>query len=338
MKLSIAQLEHHLQQELKPVYLIFGDEPLQLQEAADWVRSSANSNDYAERELMFADTDFDWNEFLGACNNLSLFAQRRLIDLRLAKGKLQNEASQALLTYAKRPPEDMLLLIQAGKLDRAAMNGAWFKALDRAGVVVQVWPLSDSQTVAWIAKRLRSRGLVASPEAANALATRVEGNLLAASQEIEKLCLLYGQGPLEVKAVLDAVTDSARFSIFDLADSALAGDSERAVKILCGLQAEDIKTPLVLWALTAEVRALLSMSYQLTQGESIVQLTRAVWPKRKPLIQSALSRHSYPNWCLLLRRCARVDRMIKGLDKDREWDELLQLTLGICGLPMMVTI
>jgi DNA polymerase-3 subunit delta len=338
MKLSIAQLEHHLQHDLKPVYLIFGDEPFQLQEAADWVRSSAKSNGYAERELMFAELDFDWTAFLGACNNLSLFAQRRLIDLRLAKGKLQNEASQALLAYAKRPPEDTLLLIQAGKFDRAVMNSTWFKALEQVGVVVQVWPLSESQTVAWIAKRLRSRGLVPSPDAISTLAARVKGNLLAASQEIEKLCLLHEQGPLDVKAVLDAVADSARFSIFDLADSALAGESARAVKILWGLRAEDIKPPLVLWALTTEVRTLLSMSYQLTHGESIIQLTRAVWPKRKPLIQSALSRHAYPNWCMLLRRCARVDRMIKGLDKDREWDELLQLTLGICGLPMMDTI
>ncbi len=338
MRLYVNQLEQHLRQNLEPVYLIFGDEPFQLLEAADSIRMCARSHGFVEREVMFAELDFDWREFQGAYHNLSLFAERRLIDLRLPTGKPGNEGAHALIAYAKHPPVDTLLLVQAGKLDKTAINSAWLKAVDRAGVVVQVWPLSGNQTAEWIATRMRDYGMSPDQEAVRLISTRVEGNLLAASQEIDKLLLLYGKAPLDATKILEAVSDSARFTIYDLATAALEGKIERAIKILHGLQAEDVKPPLVLWSLTELVRELLPMAYELSKGCSIDKVTQSVWQRRRPAIQKTLRRYPYQRWCYLLRRCAHADRIIKGSDKDKEWDELLQLILGICGQPMLDTV
>lgn len=338
MRLHSNQLEHHLNQGLKSLYLVFGDEPFQILEATDSIRKCAKTHGYIEREVVFAEPDFDWRELQGACNNLSLFAQHRLIELRLPTGKPGAEGSETLVAFAKNPPADILLLVQAGKLDKKGINSAWVKAVDQAGVVIQVWPLSTSQTEAWIDRRLRERGMIPDKEIVRLLTARVEGNLLAANQEIDKLHLLYGEGPLDTAAILEAVADSARFNIFDLADAALAGEVERSVKILSGLRAEDVTTPLILWSLAEQVRELLPMSYELTKGQPIAKVTHSVWQRRKPVIQRALNRQPYPVWCQLLRRCAHADRIIKGTDKDREWDELLQLALGICGQSMLDTV
>ena len=331
MRLQPDKLEKSFERGLKPVYLISGDEPLQVLEAGDSIKTAAAKQGYSETELMVVEPGFEWQELLQVSGSLSLFAERRLIDLRLPNASPGKAGSKALLAYSKQPPQDTLLLIRMGKLERSAMTSAWFRALEEVGAVIQVWPLNIAQTQQWIARRLKTHGFLPDSEAVKLLAARVEGNLLSARQEIEKLCLLYGQGQLDAAMVFDAVVNSARFNIFDLADSALAGDTGRAVKILYGLRTEAVGTPLVLWSLTEQIREMVKLSHGLTQGHSMTRLVQSVWHKRRPLVTKALGRYSHAQWCALLRHCAYTDRVIKGMDKDREWEELLQLVLEICG-------
>ncbi len=329
MKIRLNQLSQHLQRGLAPVYLVSGDEPLQAMEAADAIRSHAREQGYSERQIMSVETGFDWSGLAAATDNLSLFAERKLIDLRMPTGKAGVAGGKALAEYAKQPAEDTLLLIQTGKLDRSAANSAWVKAADKAGVHLQVWPLSQTELIDWIATRLRQRGFKPEREAVQLLTNRVEGNLLAAAQEVEKLSLLYPQGALNVQQVLAAVADTSRYSVFDLADAALAGNTVRAVKILDGLRAEDVKPPLVLWSLADQLRQLAAMSHELARGMSMDAVLRPVWAKRQALMRKALSRQRPETWLRLLRRCAHADRVIKGQTQGKSWDELLQLAVGL---------
>ena len=195
MKLRPEQLSGHLQQGLKPIYLLSGDEPLQMMEAGDAIRQQARQQGANEREVLHADASgFDWNTLLNAANTLSLFAEQRLIELHLPNGKPGNEGSKVLCEYAARPPEDTVLMIRSGKLDKTTLNSKWGKAVDAAGVVMQFWPIKPEELPTWVRRRMQAAGLQTTPEAAALLAERVEGNMLAATQEIEKLLLLYGPG------------------------------------------------------------------------------------------------------------------------------------------------
>lgn len=331
MKLTLEQLAARLAAPLAPVYVFSGDEPLQLGEAADAVRAAARAQGFTEREVLDADKGFDWNALLAAANTLSLFAERRLIDLRLPSGKPGKDGAEALLEYAARPPADTVLLLTSGKLDKAATQAKWYQALDDLGVSLQVWPVEVRDMPAWIARRLRARGLQAEGEAAALLAERVEGNLLAAAQEVEKLLLLHGPGPLSAGQVEAAVSDSARFDVYQLADAALLGDVARVTRMLDGLQAEGAEPVLVLWALTRELRSLAAMSAQLEAGQPSDRVLAPVWSKRKPAVSAGLRRHNSRRWQQMLRRAARLDRVAKGMSAGNPWDELLQLALMVAG-------
>lgn len=334
MRLKPDQLERHLEKGLAPVYLLAGDEPLQLMEAADAVRAAARVHGYTEREVFVVEKGFDWGAIEAASDSLSLFAEQRIIELRLPTGKPGTQGAKMLEAYAGRPAADTLLMVHAGKLDKSAQNSKWLKALEKAGVMVQVWPLSLSETAGWIARRLRARGMEPDEPAVRLLAERVEGNLLAAAQEVEKLALLRGAGPLDAEGVLEAVSDAARYTIYDLADAALAGDGARAVHVLNGLRGEGVDAVLVLWALSREVRSLTDIAEKLDAGVPQAQAMKAVWSRRAPLVKKALSRHRAAGWRRLLAHCARTDRVIKGQAAGSAWDELLQLTTGVAGRPL----
>jgi len=316
------------------VYLFSGDEPLQLMEAADAVRAAARARGFTEREVFTADKGFDWGALSAASDSLSLFAEQRILELRLPTGKPGTQGAKVLEAYAQRPADDTLLMVHAGKLDKGASSSKWVKALDQAGIMVQVWPLSLAETAGWIARRLRARGIKPDEQAVRLLADRVEGNLLAAAQEVDKLVLLRGDGPLDVEGVLESVTDAARYTIYDLADAALAGDSTRAVHVLNGLRGEGVEAMLILWALSREVRSLTDIAEKLDAGMPAAQAMKGVWAKRVPLVKKALSRHRAPAWRALLALCARTDQVIKGQAPGRAWDELLQLTVGMAGRPL----
>jgi len=333
MQLKPEQIADRLRKQLAPVYFISGDEPLRVMEAADAVRAAAREQGYDEREVLTVQAGFDWDSLRSGGDNLSLFSLQRIIDLRLPTGKPGDAGARALRAWVEQPPADTLLLITAGKLDPAARKSKWVQALDRAGVVVFVWPLNPQEFNAWVHARMRRRGLEPTPDAVAMLAERVEGNLLACVQEIDKLYLLHGGGSLDAAAITGMVADHSRFDVYGLVDSALAGKAARSVRILHGLHAEGVAPPVVLWALAREVRQLAAMAAVVAGGQSVTQVLGQyrVWTARKALVGGALQRLPAAQCNAMLRQCATIDRVCKGQAAGNAWDELLQLTLELAG-------
>jgi DNA polymerase-3 subunit delta len=333
-QLRAEQLGAQLRRGLAPLYFIHGDETLRVNECADAVRAAARAQGFTDREVFSAEAGFDWNSLRAACDSLSLFSEKRLLELRLPSGKPGREGTAALREYATRPPEDRVLLILSAKLEPGARKSQWVQALDKAGVGVAIWPIEAPQLPAWIARRMRQHGMTAERDALQLLAERVEGNLLAAAQEIEKLYLLHGSGVVDLETVTELVMDSARYDIFGLVDKALAGEIVAVQRVLAGLRAEGVDPVLVLWALAREIRALGLMAAEVDKGAAAARvLTRhRVWEKRKPLITAALQRIHPLRWRRWLQRCAGIDRVIKGRSPGSCWDELLQLSLELAGL------
>ncbi|MDT8388736.1 MAG: DNA polymerase III subunit delta [Thiogranum sp.] len=336
-QLRVEQLAGQLRQGLAPVYFIHGDETLLVDECADAIRAATRAGGFADRQVFSVDAGFDWNTLLSACDSLSLFSEQRLLELRLPTGKPGKQGAEILRQYAARPTPDTVLLILSGKLEAAARRSKWVQALETAGVGIAVWPVSIAQLPAWIEQRMRARDMMAEPDALQLLAERVEGNLLAAAQEIEKLFLLHGSTRLDYQTVAEQVANSARYDIFGLVDSALAGDPVHTQRMLTGLRAEGIDPVLVLWALAREIRSLASMARALQRGASPGEALAAerIWDKRKPLITGALQRIRGRQWWLLLQHCAHIDRVIKGRAAGSSWDELLQLSLGLAGAAVL---
>jgi len=328
MKIRTDQIQQHLQQGLQSIYFVSGDEPLQVMEATDALRHAARQLDYTEREVMDVDSHFDWNQLLDAGNSLSLFAEKRILELRMPTGKPGKAGSQVLVEYAQRPADDAVLIISSGKLETSTKNTKWFKTLDQLGVVIQCWPVAVHELPRWIEQRMHQKGLKPTAEAVSLLADRIEGNLLAAAQEIDKLYLLYGESTIGMDEVASAVADSARYNIYDLVDSALMGDVVRTSRISSGLKNEGVEPVLALWALSREIRLLTGFSETSLSIDAAMTQAR-IWDSRKPLLRKALSRHHARRWRIFLKRCARIDRVIKGIEMGRPWDELLALSTQI---------
>ncbi len=338
MRLRQEQLDAHLARGLAPVYLVSSDEPLLQIEAADAIRAAARRNGYTSREILEADARFDWQSLSHQAEALSLFAERKLVDLRIPSGKPGREGGQALRDWCQAPPEDLLLLITVPRLDRSQLASAWVKAIDQAGVVLQLWPPDAARLPGWIQARLRAAGLEPAPGVAELLAERTEGNLLAARQEIEKLVLLHGRGPVSLEAATRAVADSARYDAFTLVDAALAGDARRTQKILAGLRAEGTPAPVVLWALARALRELAAVASLIGAGQpETAALNRAgVWKNRQPLVRKALGRGGADHWRALLRRCRAADAAIKGAAAGADpWLRLEEIALALAGLAAM---
>lgn len=333
MNINFEQLDAQLRRGLAPVYLISGDEPLQVQEAADAVRVAARAQGFSERTVMHVETGFDWNELLAAASEMSLFADRKVLDLRMPGGKPGKPGGEALKAYAENPSPDNLLLITTGRLDKPTQNTAWYKALDKAGVSLSIWPPKLQELPAWIERRMRAKGMQPEREACALIAERVEGNLLAAQQEIEKLYILHGAARVNRADVAAAVADSARFDAFTLIDSALQGKVARVARIAGSLRSEGEEVLKILGALGREVRSLTLMAHECAAGEKVdaVLNKHRVWQARKSLVRGGLTRHTPAQWDGLLKRCAHLDRVCKGAARGNAWDELLQLALAIAG-------
>ncbi|MBR9911846.1 MAG: DNA polymerase III subunit delta [Gammaproteobacteria bacterium] len=327
------QLNRALGRGLTAAYLVSGDEPLLVQEACDSIRAAARKDGFSERELHHVGPDFDWNVLLTSVNSLSLFAERKIYELRIANGKIDEAGNKALQHYCERPPEDNLLLIVLPKLSKGAQRSKWYQAIDACGTVVQVWPISPQQLPGWLDKRIKQAGLRADPDTIDLLAARTEGNLLAAVQEIEKLKLLCEDDFISADIVAGAVADSARYDVFSLVDKALHGDARAAVKTLHGLKGEGTDATVVLWALAREIRTLSQIAHGLENGQSFDRIARSsgVWDKRKPLVSRAAKRLRSNQLQLLLRKANSVDKTIKGLRSGDAWDELMDLVLNLSG-------
>ncbi|MET0067276.1 MAG: DNA polymerase III subunit delta [Candidatus Thiodiazotropha sp.] len=333
MKLRNDQLGGHLKSALAPVYLLSGDEPLQMMEAADEIRRAAREQGYLEREVLDAGSGFDWSALAQAAESLSLFGDRRVLELRLNSPKVGADGSKALVGYCERPAEDTVLLVILPKLERAQTSSKWLQAIDRAGVFLQIWPIEGGRLAPWIEQRLRKAGLVPEPGVVEMLSDRVEGNLLAASQEIEKLLLLQGPGVITQAQLAQSVADSARFDVFGLLDTLLTGNAAKGLRMLSALKAEGVAAPVVLWGLSREIRALAEMAREVEQGQSPAQVMNRfrVWEKRKPLIQKALKSATSQRWQRLLIRCADTDLAIKGLSSADPWLGLRNIAQGVSG-------
>jgi len=338
LKLKPNQLSQHLKRQgLATLYLLTGDEPLQLMECADTLRSFARQRGFTERIVLTLETGFDWASLNHNANTFSLFANKRFLELRLGNKSPGNEGSKALLDYANKPPSDTVLLISADKLDASQQKAKWFNTLDEKGVIIQIRPLEVSQLPAWISQRLQQYGLQASPEVINMIAERSEGHLLASAQEIEKLHLLYGSGPIDLEQVLEAVADSARFEVFNWIDIVLAGDGQRSVRQLASLRAEGVEPILIIWLLNKEIRQLCQISHALQTGQRLEHLfkTYRIWSTRQAVISKCVKRYPPRIWRQQLQKTGQIEQIIKGMLPGDPWDELEKLSLRVAGIKLL---
>ena len=332
MQLKGEQLAAHLERELKPVYVVYGDEPLLVIEAADAIRAAARRNGFDERNVLTAISGFNWVELHHAAGNMSLFGGRTLIDLRIPTGKPGRDGSAAIQDYCVNPSPDSLLLVTLPGLDWAEEKAAWLKALTEAGIAVKLIPPNLAELPNWIAARLRRQKQSTDADGLRFIAERVEGNLLAAHQEILKLGLLYPAGEISLPQVQEAVLNVARYDLDGLRDALLAGDVARLTRTLDGLQQEGEAPPLVLWAMTEEVRALAQVKAGQAQGQSVDMLLKdaRVWGARRSLFKRALQRVDSAQANASLAHAARIDRMIKGASGGGDvWSEFLRLGLKL---------
>lgn len=331
MQLRADQLEAHLAKSLAPLYAVHGDEPLLALEAADAIRAAARKAGYAERELFVAERYFDWSDLVQTGASLSLFGAKRIVELRLPTGKPGTEGGAAIERYCANLNPECLTLVSLPRLDKAGQNSAWFHALARAGAVVDIWPVERARLPEWIGQRLARSGQRAGRETLEFLADRVEGNLLAAHQEVQKLALLLPPGQLKLDAVQAAVANVARYEVQALAEALLSGDTARYARVLEGLRGEGEAPTYVLWALAEELRAATRIQAGLSAGRQLEQLLREnrVWRNKEPAMKAALRRLTGAALERALSRAARIDRTIKGLAKGDAWDEFLKLGLEL---------
>jgi DNA polymerase-3 subunit delta len=337
MQLKLDALDAHLAKPLAPLYVITSDEHLLALEAADKIRKIARAQGLTEREVLVVERSFKWGELLAANQSQSLFGDRKLIELRIPTGKPGKEGGQALQDYVKALSPDNVTLISLPKLDWATQKAAWVGALQQAGVYIDIPLVERAQLPAWIGQRLAAQRQSADRQSIDFIADRVEGNLLAAHQEIQKLALLHPEGKLSFEQIHDAVLNVARYDVFKLNEAMLAGDTARLVRMIEGLKGEGEALPLVLWAMAEEIRTLLKLKSGMTQGRPVGALLKEyrIWGPRERLMEPALRRLKLSTLQQALQEASQIDKMVKGLRAKAfagdPWDALLQLGLRVAG-------
>jgi DNA polymerase III subunit delta len=331
MQVKPEQLLASLQKSLKPVYLLSSEEPLQLGEAADAIRNTAKLHDYGNREIIAIENGDEWYKLRDAMQSISIFSEKKLLDLRLPVAKPGAEGSKTLINYCKQIPQDMLLLITTGKLEKSTSNSEWFKALDKVGVVMKAWPLQGAELLQWLQRRADRRGLIIDQDALKSLAIRIEGNLLAAAQELEKLYIQFGNTPISKALIEENVVDSSRHSVFELVDALLSGKLNYGVKVLNNLKSEGVAAPVVLWALSREIRILYALSVGKKDGQNLNSIFNEykVWEKHQPLMLQALSRLQTENLQCILQSGAKCDWRIKGQLPGDPWEDLFAICIQL---------
>ncbi|MFQ3172470.1 MAG: DNA polymerase-3 subunit delta [Oleispira sp.] len=334
MKLKTEQLGAHLQKQLAPFYIISGDEPLLVQETCDQIRLATKKYGIEERELLHAEAGFDWTDLLDQVNAMSLFASRRLIEVRIPNGK-PSDKGKALLEVTVNPNPDNVVLIVTPRLDAATQKTKWFKALEAVGVFIAIWPIDRNQLPGWLQRRIQAAGMSASQDAVALFAQRIEGNLLAGVQEIEKMRMM-GTQQISVELVEEATADSARYDAFTFADSCLLGNVGDAMRILSHLKAEGHEAIMILGALVRKIRQLISLQaygpQRLTEGFK----SQNIWPKQQPPFKSALTRLRQAELFECLQTAEQTDRAIKG-DGNDPWLLLSRLTELLTGVRMLAS-
>jgi DNA polymerase-3 subunit delta len=337
MRITTDQLERHLQQGMRPLYTVFGPEMLLALEAVDAIRAAARAAGFSERKVLVTGSgDFEWPALSAQSRALSLFAERRVLELQISNGKPGTDGAAALVRYCAALPDDVVTLIVLPAVERRAQKSAWFEALEHGGVAVEARTVTRAALPQWIGKRLATQQQTADEATLNFITDCVEGNLLAAHQEVQKLGLLFAAGPLDAGKVRNAVLDVARYDVFDLRHTLLTGNVVRLARSLDGLRGEGVQPPLVLWAMVDEIRAIARITRGLAEGIALDRLLAAarIWePAHKNLMQRHVRRFGAVQAEAALAHAAHIDRMIKGVERGDTWDELLQLGLRFAASP-----
>jgi DNA polymerase III subunit delta len=328
VKISTRQLEGHLKKGIAALYAVHGAETLLALEAADRIREAARKDGCTEREVFFAEPGVDWNRIGASAANMSLFSSKRLVELRIPTGKPGADGGKAIEAWCARLPPDAITLVVLPELEWQQQKSKWYEALERAGVLVEAKAVSRDELPEWLAERLSRQQQRASVETLEWLADRVEGNLLAARQEVEKLSLLLPAGEITLAAIREVVTDVSRFDRDTLLEAIHAGDAGRMARVVASLEAEGEPLPLLLWTLAEELRLMMALS----AGQ---RPRRYLPPDRMAAIQRTARRHGAASFDRELLRAHRIDRMIKGVETGDPWDSVVDLALGLAGKPVL---
>ncbi len=331
MRLTAEQFLERPPKSLNPLYVIYGAEPLGALEAADQLRDIAKQQGFTEREVFTAESGFDWSRLSAASSALSLFATQRMMELRIPTGKPGKEGSAAIEAYCQRLPDDTITLVTLPDMDWQGKQTKWFVALEAVATMIEAQPVERDHLARWLTTRLKRQHLSASSEALEFLADCVEGNLLAAKQEIEKLALLCPPGEVSLAVMEESVANVSRFSTANLVSAIHEGSPARIAKMLDGLKAEGEPPPLILWMLTSELRALLRMA-------GVTKSGRAPFPAKAREMEKLSKKHSAGSLVRLNLQAAKIDRMIKGVNGNDVWDALLQFACGLAGNRLSVQI
>jgi DNA polymerase-3 subunit delta len=336
MRISTEQLPQKLARGIQPLYTVFGDETLLALEAGDRIRATVRAKGYTEREVLVVESGFKWPDLALAASSQSLFSSQKLLELRIPGGKPGTEGGAALQAFVQKLPPDTVTLIQLPALDWRGQKTGWFEALEQTGVCVEARTVTRKALPQWLAGRLKAQKQDADAETLAFIADRVEGNLMAAYQEVQKLALLFPPGRISFEQAQEAVLDVARYDVFNLGEAMLEGDPLPLARMLEGLKGEGAAPPLALWSLTEEIRAIGKIVSGTAAGKPVSLLIREArirGQSHQGLMQSNYTRYTMKQVTAGLRHAACVDRMIKGLEKGDVWDELLQLALRFAAAP-----
>lgn len=335
MKVPFRQLDSHLNRSLAKVYLVAGDEPLLVDEALEQVRAAAMRAGFTSRELHTADRSFKWVDLLAGADNLSLFATRKIVEIRLATPKPGDEGSETIAALCEREDPDTLVIVAVGEKLGQASRSTWVKAVEQHGAVVEIWPIERGELPRWIQQRAAALKLKLTPGASQSLAERVEGNLLAADQEIKRLALTAAGREIDEAEVLEFVANNSRFDVFALADAVLAGETGRTFKILSGLRAEGVHPVQISWVLNRDISLLSRLEYAVRHGDNLegALMRSGVWQRRQPLVKKALSKFKAGRLKALLAEAARVDAALKGVFPAEPWTTLTDLLVALLRPP-----
>jgi len=334
MRLKPEQLSQHLQQPLLPMYIISGDEPLLSQEIGETIRAAAKHQGFSEREVHHAENNYNWGNLVDSANAMSLFAERKIIELRIDNGKPGDAGAKVLLELCERPNPDNVFIIYLPRIDKKQQASKWFKAIEKQGAFIAHWPIERQQLPGWIANRLRQHGMKADRDALALMADRTDGNLLAAAQEIEKLTLL-GESDISVQHIEDSVGDASRFDVFALSEAAFKGDSKRCLHILQVLQAEGLNPLQPLAILANDVRQLLSFVQLRHNGisdDKALQQLKVFWPKKQQQLKAAAHRLNVTIVEKTLLVCNKVDLASKNILQDDPWRLMNEAAILLTGL------
>ena len=329
MHIKSNQLTQQLKKNISPLYTLFGDEPLLLNEATDLIRFTAHKQGYTERKILFVDHRFNWNDLRFAANSPSLLSNRQLMDVRIPSGKPGREGSKAIETYCQALPPHTITLITLPKIDKQSQAAKWFKMLEKMGIVVAIYSIERNHLPKWLEQRLAIQHQTTDANTLQFLADCVEGNLLAAHQEVQKLALIYPSGVLSYKQVKDVVLDVARYDIYQLSEAMIDADTTRFSRIIEELKGEGTAPPLILIILTEQIRTLIRIHYGMSAGKPVAQLMKEsrLWGNRQQIMLNATKRFNLKFLKLAIFHAAKIDKINKGVAKGDAWDEMLQLGL-----------